>query len=621
MPPWMTTPRLTLSALLVVAGLTAGHAADSEWEHATSLLGEPKYPADFPHFDYVNPDAPKGGVVRLPQTGGFDNLNPIPAKGNLASGLGLVFETLMTSSLDETSTMYGLIAEAMKYPDDYSSVTFRLRPEARWHDGEPVTPEDVVWSFEKLVELNATQKFYYQHVTNAEVTGEREVTFTFDETGNRELPHIVGQLLIMPKHWWEGVDDDGQERNIANSSLELPLGSGPYRIERIAAGKTIVYRRVDDYWAKDLPIAIGKDNFDEIRYESFLDETVSFEAFKADTYDWRSENQAKRWATAYDFPAAERGDVVLEEFENTYRDNGVLVGFIPNLRRPIFQDARVRRAINYAFDFETLKRTIFFGQYDRVDSYFYGIELASSGLPQGLELEILESVRDKVPPDVFTTPYVNPVAGDAEKIRENLRIALGLLREAGYELDGRRLVDPKTGEQLSFEILLNGPTIEVVALSLQDNLRKIGVEAKVRSVDTPQYVNRVRSRDFDMIYIGWAQSLSPGNEQFDFFGSRSADNESSRNYAGIADPGVDALIERVVFADDREELVAATRALDRVLLANHFVVPSYTLRKSRVARWDRFSRPDPLPEYSVGFPTIWWWNAERAAAIGEGDSQ
>ncbi len=609
--------RLILSALLFAAGVAASHAQDqTEWQHATSLIGEPKYPPDFPHFDYVNPDAPKGGRVRLPETGGFDNLNPIPSKGNLATGLGLVFQTLMTSSLDETSTMYGLIAEAMTHPEDFSSVTFRLRPEARWHDGEPITPEDVVWSFEKTVELDPTRRFYYQHVEKAEATGEREVTFVFDQTGNRELPHIVGQLLILPKHWWEGTDSQGRQRNVENTTLEPPLGSGPYRVGRVSPGKTISYERVEDYWGEDLPVSIGQFNFDEIRYESFLDETVSFEAFKADTYDWRNENQAKRWATTYDFPAVQRGGVVLEEFENPYRDNGVMVGFIPNLRRDVFQDERVRRAVNHAFDFETLKRTIFYGQYDRVQSYFHGTELASEGLPQGRELEILESVKDQIPPEVFTEPYTNPVGGDPQKERENLRQALSLLQEAGYELRGRELIDAETGEQLSFEILLNGLTIEAVALSLQGNLRKIGVDARVRSVDTPQYINRVRARDFDMIYAGWAQSLSPGNEQRDYWGSNAADSPSSQNFAGIADPGVDALIQRVVLAEDRDELVAATRALDRVLLAHNYVIPSYTLRQARIARWDRFSRPDPLPEYSIGFPTIWWWDEEKAAAIG-----
>ena len=610
--------RLVLTALFVVAGLTAGHAQEDGWQHATALVGTPKYPVDFPHFDYVNPDAPKGGVARLSETGGFDTLNPIPAKGNLATGLGLIFETLMTSSLDETSTMYGLIAEAMRYPDDYSSVSFRLRPEARWHDGQPITPQDVVWSFEKLVELNPTRAFYYQNVTGAEVSGEHEVTFTFDQTGNRELPHIVGQLLIFPKHWWEGTDAEGRARDVSATTLEPPLGSGPYRIESVAPGKTMTYRRLDDYWGADLAVNRGKYNFDEVRYESFLDLTIAFEAFKADTYDWRDENQAKRWATAYNFPAVERGDVVLEEFENAYRDIGIMVAFIPNLRREMFQDERVREALNYAFDFETLRRTIFFGQYERIDSYFYGTELSAGGLPEGRELEILESVRDLVPEEVFTEPYVNPVAGDTPRLRENLRAALELLQEAGYRLDGARLVNAETGEQLSFEIILNGPTIEPVALAWRTNLRQIGIEATVRPVDTAQYVNRVRSRDFDVIYSGWAQTLSPGNEQRNYWGSEAADSPSSQNYAGIADPGVDALIDRLVLATDRDDLIAATRALDRVLLAHHYLVPSYALRQSRIARWDRFARPDTLPEFSIGFPTVWWWDEARATAIREG---
>jgi microcin C transport system substrate-binding protein len=612
--------RLLLAALLLLFSAAAGEAQDRVWRHATSLNEAPKYPPDFKHFDYVNPDAPKGGVVRLSDTGGFDTLNPILSKGNPAPGLGLIYESLMTSSLDEVSTMYGLIAEAMSYPDDYSSVTFRLRPEAKWQDGEPITPEDVVWSFEKLTELNPSQKFYYQHVSKAEVTGEHEVTFTFDQTGNRELPHIVGQLLVLPKHWWEGKDANGKQRDIASSTLEPPLGSGPYRVDRVVPGKTIAYKRVDDYWAKDLPVAIGQDNFDEIRYEIFLDETVEFEAFKADVYDWRSENSAKRWATQYDFPAVQKGYVVKEELENAYRDNGVMVGFIPNLRRNLFQDVRVRRALNYAFDFETLRKTLFYGQYERIDSFFYGTTLAASGLPEGEELSILQSVKDEVPPEVFTTPYTNPVGGDPTKERENLRQALTLLQQAGYHLDGQKLVD-KDGKQLAFELILNGPTIEPVALAYQASLKKIGIDMQVRSIDTPQWINRVRSRDFDMIYTGWAESLSPGNEQRDYWGSAAADSDSSQNYAGIKDPAVDALIARIVQTKDRAELVAATHALDRVLMANQYVIPSYALRFSRIARWDRFDRPAALPEYSIGFPTIWWWDEAKAQKIRAGAAQ
>ncbi len=612
--------RLVLAALLLILAAGAGEAQEPVWRHATSLNEEPKYPPDFKRFDYVNPDAPKGGVVRLSDTGGFDTLNPILPKGNPAPGLGLVYESLMTSSLDEVSTMYGLIADAMRYPDDYSSVTFRLRPEAKWDDGEPITPDDVVWSFNKLVELNPSQKFYYQHVSKAEVTGEHEVTFTFDQTGNRELPHIVGQLLVLPKHWWEGKDANGKQRDIAASTLEAPLGSGPYRVDRVVPGKSISFKRVDDYWAKDLPVGIGQNNFDEIRYEIFLDDTVEFEAFKADVFDWRSENSAKRWATQYNFPAVQKGYVIKEEFENAYRDNGVMVGFIPNLRRDLFKDVRVRRALNYAFDFETLKKTLFYGQYDRIDSFFYGTKLAASGLPGGQELALLEPLKDEVPPEVFTTPYMNPVGGDPTKERDNLRQALTLLQEAGYHLDGQKLVD-KNGKQLSFELLLNGSTIEAVALAYQASLRKIGIDMQVRSIDTPQWINRVRSRDFDMIYTGWAQSLSPGNEQRDYWGSQAADKDSSQNYAGIRDPAVDALIDKIIQTKDRDELVAATHALDRVLMANQYVIPSYTLRLSRIARWDRFDRPAALPEYSIGFPTVWWWDEAKAQKIRAGATQ
>ncbi|MHB1109793.1 MAG: extracellular solute-binding protein, partial [Devosia sp.] len=343
--------------------------------------------------------------------------------------------------------------------------------------------------------------------------------------------------------------------------------------------------------------------------------TVEFEAFKGDQFDWWEENIARRWAREYDFAAVKEGRVVQELFENNYRSTGVMVGFVPNLRLEKFQDPRVRRALAYAFDFEELNRTLFFGQYERIDSYFYGIPLRWKGLPQGEELEILESVRDLVPESVFTTEYANPVGGDPRMLRANLREALKLLSEAGYTLQGDKLVNA-AGEQLGFEILLNGPTIEPVATHFQNNLRSIGVAVTLRTVDSPQYVNRLRSRDYEMIYTGWSQSLSPGNEQRDYWGSESAKQEETRNYAGIADPGVDALIDKIIFADDRATLEAATKALDRLLLANYFVVPTYTLRKSRIARWDRFSHPEALPEFSIGFPTVWWWDETKAAKTG-----
>lgn len=615
---------LIMAALLSIAG--AGGAAlaqqpadpaAGEWIHATSLVGTPKYPEGFAHFDYVNPEAPKGGLARLSGSGPtFDTLNPILSKGVPADGLGLVFESLMDSSLDEldNSTQYGLLAEAMRYPADYSSVTYRLNANAKWQDGQPVTPEDVVWSFEKLVELNPSQRFYYQHVTKAEVTGDREVTFTFDQTGNRELPHILGQLNVLPKHWWEGTGADGKPRDIASGTLEPPLGSGPYRVSSVTAGRSISYERVPDYWGADLNVNIGRNNFDRIRYEYYRDLTVEFEAFKADEFDFWNENEAKRWQTGYDFPAFNEGKVK-KELVTLEQTSGVMVGFVPNLRRSKFQDPRVRRALNYAFDFEDLNQNIFFGQYERINSFFYGLPLSWSGLPQGQELAYLEEVRSEVPESIFTEEYKNPVGGTPEAKRNNLREAVRLMQEAGYRLDGNKMIGPD-GQPFSFELLLNGPTIERVAIPYQQSLSRIGIDMQIRTVDSSQFVARLRSRDFDMVYAGWGESNSPGNEQADYWGSAAADQESSRNYAGIKDPAVDALIQKIVFAPDRDSLVAATKALDRVMMADQYVIPSYTILADRIAYWDRFGHPDPYPRFNIGFPSVWWYDEAKAAQVG-----
>lgn len=612
----MRFPALALAFALAATPLVVpSFAEDRTWHHATSLTSEPKYPPGFKHFDYVNPDAPKGGTVRLSDMGGFDTFNPLLPQGEPASGLGLVFETLTTNSEDEVSTEYGALAEASSYPADYSSVTFRMNPRAKWQDGTPVTAEDVVWSFMKAKELSPSMANYYANVVKGEVAAPGEVTFTFDQTGNRELPKIMGQLLVLPQHWWEGTDASGDKRDIGKSTLEPPLGSGPYRIKSFEAGRSITYERVPDYWAKDEGFAVGQNNFDAIRYEYFADTTAQFEAFKADTFDWWNENLALRWQQGYDFPAITDGRVIKETFDNPYRSSGIMVGFVPNLRLPMFQDPALRQAMNAAFDFEELDKLRFFGQYERINSFFYGTLLASSGLPQGEELEILNSVKDLVPSSVFTTPFANPVNGDPQKLRANLKASVDLLNAAGYKLSGNQLLDPK-GQPVQFEILLNGPTLEPIATSFVNNLKKIGIAATIRTVDSAQYIERVQKRQFDMIYAGWAQSLSPGNEQRDFWGSASATQEDSRNYAGIADKGIDALIDKIIFAPDRDTLVAATHALDRVLLAHHYLVPSYTLRKARIARWDRFSHPDKLPEYSIGFPNSWWYDEAKATKTG-----
>lgn len=603
---------LALAALVIAS---PGLAQEKVWHHGGSLMGEVKYPEGFKRFDYVNPDAPVGGLVRLSSMGSFDTFNPILPQGEPADGLGLIYQTLTTPSLDETSTQYGELAEAFSYPDDYSSVTFRMNPRAKWADGEPVTAEDVVWSFNKAIELNPNQANYYANVTKAEVTAPGEVTFTFDQTGNRELPHIVGQVLVLPQHWWEGTGPDGKPRDIGRSTLEPPLGSGPYKLASFSAGVSITYERDPNYWGIKEPFNIGQNNFGQIKYEYYRDDTAEFEAFKADEFDWWDENVAIRWQNNYDFPAVKDGRVIKELFENTYRDSGVMVGFIPNLRRPVFQNEALREAMLYAFDFEELDKLRFFGQYDRINSFFYGTELASSGLPEGEELEILNSVKDLIPESVFTTEYKNPVNGDPAKLRANLRTANEILTKAGYTLNGSQLMDPN-GQPVKFEILLNGPVIQPIATTFVTNLKRLGMDVSIRTVDSAQYIERVRKRDFDVMYSGWGQSLSPGNEQRFFWGSEAADQNDSSNYAGIKDPGVDALIEKIIFADDRETLIAATRALDRVLLAHHYVTPTYTLRRSRIARWDRFSHPDELPEFSIGFPTVWWYDEAKAAKTG-----
>jgi microcin C transport system substrate-binding protein len=608
--------RLGIPAMGTFLG-TPALAQERQWQHGLSLFGELKYPEGFKHFDYVNAKAPKGGAVRMVAFGTFDNFNEVVAglRGSIAMGVGMISDTLLVSSLDEVSTEYGLIAEAVSHPPDFASTTFRLRAEARHHDGKPVTVEDVIFSMEAYKKHSPAMAAYYRHVVKVEKTGDREVTFVFDAPGNREMPVILGQLNVLAKHWWEGTDANGKKRDIGAQTLEPPLGNGAYRIKEFVAGRTVVYERVKDYWGKDLPVNIGRDNFDEMRFEYFRDSTVALEAFKADVVDWRSENSAKNWATAYDFPAVKDKRVLLEEFP--IRNRGIMQAFTFNTRREKFKDPRLRRAFNFAYDFEEMNKQIFFGQYKRISSYFDGTELASSGLPQGQELEFLEKVRDKVPAEVFTTPYTNPVGGNPENVRANLREATRLLREAGYEIRNQKLVNAKTGEGLSVEILTEDPNAERFILFYKPSLERLGITVTVRTVDDPQYENRLRNWDFDMIVASWPESLSPGNEQRDFWGSPAADTAGSRNYVGIKNPAVDALIEQVIFAKDRDELVAATRALDRVLLWNHYVVPQFTHDKQRSARWDRFSRPDPLPKYAAAaFPTVWWWDAEKAAKTG-----
>lgn len=608
-----------MAGVPAIGAAQAQSAGEPQWRHALSLFGKVKYPADFKRFDYVNPDAPKGGIARQIAVGTFDNFNIVVSgvKGQVAGAVAFIYESLTTASLDEVSTEYGALAEAVSHPDDFSFVTYRLRAQAKWHDGKPVTADDVIFSLESFKKHHPMYSAYYSHVVKAEKVGEREVKFTFDAPGNRELPQIVGQLTVLPKHWWEGTDAQGRKRDVSATTLEVPLGSGPYKIKDFVAGRSIALERVRDYWGRDFAANVGRNNFDEMRYEYFRDATVAIEAFKADQVDWRTENSAKNWATAYDFPAVAEKRVILEEFAN--RSSGVMQAFVPNLRRAKFSDPRVRRALNYAFDFEEMNKQIFYGQYKRVSSYFDGIdELMATGLPQGKELEILETVRAQVPPEVFTTAYSNPVGGKPEAVRDNLREALRLLKEAGYEVRDRKLVDVKTGAQFTLELLNSDPSFERITLFYKPSLERLGIAVSVRTVDPTQYENRTREWDFDIVTKSWGESQSPGNEQRERWGSKSADMAGSDNITGIKNPAVDQLIERVIFATDRDDLVAATKALDRVLLWNHYVVPQWTYTKVRTARWDRFGRPAELPKYGQsGFPFIWWYDADKAARIAK----
>jgi len=605
--------------MLKATGLQIAESAQAQpadnWKHALSLFGDIKYPAGFKQFDYVNADAPKGGIARQISIGTFDNFNIAVAgvKGTIAPAAGLVYETLMTRSLDEATTQYGLLAESVSHPDDHSWVIYRLRKDAKWHDGKPVTPEDVLFSMESLKKYSPMYSSYYKHVVKAEKVGSHDIKFTFDAPGNRELPTIVGELTVLPKHWWEGTDSEGRKRDIGATTLEKPLGSGPYAIKDFVAGRSITVERVKNYWGAQTPTRIGQNNFDEMRYEFFRDTTVSLEAFKADQADWTVESSAKGWATAYDFPAVTEKRVVLEEFP--INDSGRMQGFAFNIRRELFSDKRVRRAFNYAFDFEEMNKQLFYGQYKRVNSYFEGTDLASTGIPVQKEFEILKEVYEDIPPEVISKPYENPVGGDPDKVRENRRQATRLLKEAGYEVRDQKLVD-KNGKQVSVEFLIDSPPSERIVLFYKPSLERLGIDVTVRTVDSAQYQNRLRNFDYDIITDVWGQSLSPGNEQRDFWGTPAADIPGARNTVGIKNPVVDKLIDKIIYAADRETLVAATKALDRVLLWHYYVVPQFTYGFMRYARWDRFSHA-PLPKYGrSGLPSLWWYDKDKADKIG-----
>jgi microcin C transport system substrate-binding protein len=601
-------PEIIVVALLL--GFTG--AARGAATHGVSLFGDLKYGPDFEHFDYVNPDAPKDGTMRRSAIGTFDTLNPFVIKGIPASGVGEVFDTLAVRSEDEPSSIYGLVAENIELAPDKLSVLYTLRKEARFHDGSPMTPDDVVWTFEILrAKGQPHYRSYYGDVTKVEKEGERGVRFYFKSAENRELPQILGEMPVLSKAYWAG-------RDFEKTTLDPPLGSGPYKIESLDPGRSITYRRVADYWAANLPVNKGRYNVDVIRYDYYRDTTIALEAFKAGQYDVRSEISSKNWATGYDSPALRAGLIKKEEIPNELPSG--MQGFGYNLRRPLFQDPRVREALAYAFDFEWSNKELFYGAYTRTRSYFDNSELAATGVPQGEELKILEKFRGRIPDAVFTTEYDPPKYDGSGNIRDGLRAALKLLKEAGWTFKGEKLVNDETGQPFEFEILLVQPEFERIVLPFKKNLERMGINARVRTIDPAQYQKRMETFDYDMTVVGFGESLSPGNEQREFWGSQAADEQGSGNLLGIKNTIIDELIEELIRAPDRPILVAHTRALDRVLQYGYYVIPNYHLSAFRVAYWDKFRRPAVSPKYAVGLDT--WWidpGAEQSVEAKKGE--
>lgn len=580
-------------ALLCVSGIL-----EAAPQHALTLYGEkPKYPADFTHFDYVNPDAPKGGMLRQAGFGSFDSLNPFINKGVAADDIALVYDTLTTNSLDEPFTVYGLLAEKIEKGPNNEWVRFYLRPEARFHDGEPVKAEDVVFSFETLVSKGAPHyRGYYADVEKAVVEGPRRVRFDFKHAGNRELPLILGQLHVLPKHWWN-------DRDFTSGNMEAPLGSGPYRVEKVEAGRSIRYARVEDYWGKDLAVNRGFYNFNRVHFDYYRDNTVALQAFKAGHFDYWLETSAKNWATAYDTQAVKDGRIVKDEIEN-HNPQG-MQGFIFNTRRARLQDVKVREALALLFDFEWTNRQLFNGAYTRTTSYFDNSELASSGLPSKEELSILEPLRGQIPDAVFDRAFELPQTKADGMIREQQRRAYELLTAAGWKIENDRMIDAN-GKPVKLEFLLVQADFERVLLPYKRNLAGLGIELEIRRVDVSQYINRLRSRDYDMIVSGFGQSSSPGNEQREYWHSASADNPGSRNFIGLKDPAIDTLVEKLIAANSRDELITRTRALDRTLLWGHYVIPNWHIKTWRVAYWNHLAHPATTPDSDVGLMT--WWH-------------
>lgn len=593
--------------LLIVTSLHTVKAGDVVIRHGISyFFSEPlKYPADFKHFDYVNPNAPKGGDVRLAAIGTYDSLNPFLLKGVAAEGLGMIYDTLLMSSADEASAAYGLLAKTVEVPEKGGWVIFNLRTNARWHDGKPVTADDVVFSFNTLKEKgHPYYQAYYRDVEKVEALGKYKVKFTFSDPKNRELPLIVGQLPILPKHYYKTHD-------FTKAGLDIPLSSGPYRVASFDAGRSITYARVKDYWAKNLPVNVGRYNYDTIRYDYYRDMTVAVEALKAGEYDFRQENISKVWANAYNIPQVKDGRMVKEELPDG-NPTGMQC-FVFNIRKEKFQNRLFREAMSYAYDFEWANEQLFYGAYTRNRSFFGNSVYEEKGVPSTAELKLLDPFRKELPQEVFTKEYDPPKTDGSGLDRKNLIKARDLLKQAGYFLRNMKLIDPKTNQPVTIEFLLVSPSFERVVAPYIKNLKKLGIDAHIRTVDSSQYIKRMENFDFDMAINWFTESAAPGNEQIDYWHSSKADVPGSKNIIGIKNPAVDAMVEKIITANTKPDLVAATRALDRILSWNFYVIPQWHSRTYRLIYWNKFKRPKITPPYSNGFIDTWW---VKTAQIG-----
>ncbi len=578
--------------------------ANTNISHAIAMHGEPKYNKDFLSVEYVSNSAVKGGNIVRSSIGNYDTFNPFTLKGNSAAGIGLLYESLTVSSSDEAFTEYGLLAKQIEWPEDRSWVAFTLRDEAVWHDGKQISSDDVVWTFNTLMEKgHPFYKYYYGDVSEVIKISQNKVKFTFSTNTNKELPLIVGQLPVLPQHYWE-------DKNFEETTLDIPIGSGPYKIKSFDAGRSITYELNTDYWAfknNIVPIKVGKDNIGTIRYDYYKDRGVEREAFKSGEIDFFSENTSKEWATGYDINAVEQG-LIKKELISHENPQG-MQAFAFNTRKEIFKDKRVRKALSYAFDFEWTNKNLFYGAYKRTDSFFENSELASNGLPSKEELAYLNPYMDVLPNEIFNAQYNNPKTDGSGFIRNQLQEATKLIKDAGWILQNGKLTNSK-GEPFEFEILLVSPAFERIVLPFIDNLEKLGIKASLRTIDSSQYQKRIESFDFDMIVFTFSQSLSPGNEQRNFWGSDAADTNGSRNVIGIKNDVIDILIEKLINAKDREDLITITKALDRVLLWNYYVIPQWHISAYRVLYWDMFNQPNKKPKYSLGFDT-WWINQSK----------